>query len=97
MTPCPHVPASIAGLQYPRAILPAYGARTVNGTATPVSAKIKVDKGKYHWYTVFMRIERIWAMPNKWTFTIKPIKELLQGRVFGQELGRSICGAKFTG
>ena len=24
-----------------------------------------------------MRIERIWAMPNKWTFTIKPIKEFL--------------------
>ena len=25
-----------------------------------------------------MRIERIWAMPNKWTFTIKPIKQLLE-------------------
>jgi hypothetical protein len=25
-----------------------------------------------------MKIERIWAMPNKWTFTIKPIKELLE-------------------
>ena len=24
-----------------------------------------------------MKINRIWAMPNKWTFTIKPIKELL--------------------
>lgn len=24
-----------------------------------------------------MKIERKWAMPNKWTFTIKPIKELL--------------------
>ena len=24
-----------------------------------------------------MKIERIWAMPNKWTFTIKPIKILL--------------------
>jgi hypothetical protein len=24
-----------------------------------------------------MKIERIWAMPNKWTFTIKPIKQLL--------------------
>ena len=24
-----------------------------------------------------MKIKRIWAMPNKWTFTIKPIKELL--------------------
>jgi hypothetical protein len=25
-----------------------------------------------------MRIERIWAMPNKWTFTIKPIRELIK-------------------
>ena len=25
-----------------------------------------------------MRIERKWAMPNKWTFTIKPIRELLK-------------------
>lgn len=24
-----------------------------------------------------IRIERVWAMPNKWTFTIKPIKQLL--------------------
>lgn len=24
-----------------------------------------------------MKMERIWAMPNKWTFTIKPIRELL--------------------
>ena len=24
-----------------------------------------------------MKINRVWAMPNKWTFTIKPIKELL--------------------
>lgn len=24
-----------------------------------------------------MIINRVWAMPNKWTFTIKPIKELL--------------------
>jgi len=24
-----------------------------------------------------MKIKRVWAMPNKWTFTIKPIKELL--------------------
>lgn len=24
-----------------------------------------------------MKIERKWAMPNKWTFTIKPIKQLL--------------------
>ena len=25
-----------------------------------------------------MIINRVWAMPNKWTFTIKPIKELLE-------------------
>lgn len=24
-----------------------------------------------------MKISRVWAMPNKWTFTIKPIKELI--------------------
>lgn len=24
-----------------------------------------------------MKIERVWAMPNKWTFTIKPITKLL--------------------
>jgi hypothetical protein len=24
-----------------------------------------------------MNIDRIWAMPNKWTFTIKPIRELI--------------------
>lgn len=31
-----------------------------------------------------MKIERIWAMPNKWTFTIKPIKELLEEEVSGE-------------
>lgn len=30
-----------------------------------------------------MKIERIWAMPNKWTFTIKPIKDLLAREVSG--------------
>ncbi|HEY9826381.1 MAG TPA: hypothetical protein V6D19_13110 [Stenomitos sp.] len=30
-----------------------------------------------------MKIERIWAMPNKWTFTIKPIKELLVKEMVG--------------
>ncbi len=25
-----------------------------------------------------MKISRVWAMPNKWTFTIKPIAELLK-------------------
>jgi len=28
-----------------------------------------------------LKIERIWAMPNKWTFTIKPITELLSEEV----------------
>jgi tRNA1(Val) A37 N6-methylase TrmN6 len=28
-----------------------------------------------------MKIERIWAMPNKWTFTIKPIRRLLEEEV----------------
>ena len=28
-----------------------------------------------------MKINRIWAMPNKWTFTIKPIRELLASEV----------------
>lgn len=30
-----------------------------------------------------MRIERKWAMPNKWTFTISPIAELLEEEVVG--------------
>jgi len=30
-----------------------------------------------------MKITRIWAMPNKWTFTIKPIKELLSREIQG--------------
>lgn len=25
-----------------------------------------------------MKMTRVWAMPNKWTFTIKPIKKLIQ-------------------
>ena len=28
-----------------------------------------------------MKIDRIWAMPNKWTFTIKPIRDLLSQEV----------------
>ena len=30
-----------------------------------------------------MRMERIWAMPNKWTFAIKPIDRLLR-----EEMGK---------
>lgn len=28
-----------------------------------------------------MKINRLWSMPNKWTFTIKPIKDLLEREV----------------
>lgn len=30
-----------------------------------------------------IRIERVWSMPSRWTFTILPIKELLKEEVFG--------------
>ena len=30
-----------------------------------------------------MQITRVWAMPSKWTFTIRPIKELLSRYVYG--------------
>jgi hypothetical protein len=30
-----------------------------------------------------IRIDRIWAMPNRWTFIIKPIKDLLNDEVNG--------------
>ena len=30
-----------------------------------------------------MRIDRIWNMPSKWTFTIKPIRELLKEELNG--------------
>ena len=33
-----------------------------------------------------MKINRVWAMPNKWTFTIKPIAELL-ARYVGDGIG----------
>lgn len=32
-----------------------------------------------------MKIERVWAMPNRWTFTIKPIRELLERYVSNGE------------
>lgn len=32
-----------------------------------------------------MKIERKWAMPNKWTFAIKPIKELLEEEIIIDE------------
>lgn len=33
------------------------------------------------WGGFRMKIERVWAMPNKWTFTIKPIKQLLEEEI----------------
>jgi len=32
-----------------------------------------------------MKITRVWAMPNKWTFTIKPIKDLLLEEILYKE------------
>lgn len=32
-----------------------------------------------------MKIERTWAMPNKWTFTIKPIRNLLNEEISGDD------------
>jgi hypothetical protein len=37
-----------------------------------------------------IQFERKWAMPNKWTFTIKPIKELLKKEMF-VEVGEIWC------
>ena len=39
-----------------------------------------------------MIINRVWAMPNKWTFTIKPIKELLEEEIIGEEWADPFCG-----
>lgn len=39
-----------------------------------------------------MRISRIWAMPNKWTFTIKPIKQLLDRYVYEGSWVDPYCG-----
>lgn len=39
-----------------------------------------------------MRIERKWAMPNAWTFTIKPIRELLK-----EEVGDGLWCDPFAG
>jgi len=39
-----------------------------------------------------MKIERIWAMPNKWTFTIKPIRELLKQEIVGERWADPFAG-----
>lgn len=39
-----------------------------------------------------MKIERIWAMPSKWTFQIKPVRELLQRYAVGAAWIDPFCG-----
>ncbi len=39
-----------------------------------------------------MKIERKWAMPSAWTFSIKPIKELLEEEVTGGMWCDPYCG-----
>jgi len=39
-----------------------------------------------------MKISRVWSMPNKWTFKIKPIKELLNRYVNGGNWLDPMCG-----
>ncbi len=39
-----------------------------------------------------MKIERKWAMPNKWTFTIKPIRELLEDEITDGEWCDAFAG-----
>jgi len=39
-----------------------------------------------------MEINRVWAMPNKWTFAIKPIKELLVKYNVGDDWADPFCG-----
>lgn len=41
-----------------------------------------------------MKIERIWAMPSKWTFEIKPIQSLLQRYNVGSGWIDPFCGEK---
>jgi len=37
-----------------------------------------------------IRIDRVWSMPSKWTFTIKPIKELLDEEILtGFQVGNA--------
>jgi hypothetical protein len=47
-----------------------------------------------------VKIERVWAMPNKWTFIIKPIKQLLEEECDGKGWADPFAGkhspAEFT-
>ena len=45
--------------------------------------------------TEALKINREWAMPSKWTFEIKPIKELLERYNFGKGWIDPFCG-KFS-
>ena len=42
--------------------------------------------------TMVMRLDRVWAMPNAWTFSIKPIKELLEEEVDSKNWCDPFCG-----
>jgi len=44
-----------------------------------------------------MQMERRWAMPNKWTFTIKPISELLAEEVGSGTFIKGIWADPFAG
>ena len=39
-----------------------------------------------------MEISRVWSMPSRWTFTIKPIRELLDEEVKGDVWCDPFCG-----
>ena len=52
---------------------------------------MKIKNLKFGEKEVIMKIERVWAMPNRWTFTIKPIKELLNEEIVG------LCADPFAG
>lgn len=47
-----------------------------------------------------MKIDRVWAMPNKWTFKIQPIADLLREEIEGEEWADPFAGfnspAKYT-
>src|SRR3990167_8810109 len=47
-----------------------------------------------------LRIERVWAMPSKWTFTVKPIAQLLEEEIEGEKWADPFAGfnspAKYT-
>jgi hypothetical protein len=44
-----------------------------------------------------MKIERIWAMPNAWTFQIRPIKKLLDEEMERLEIDKNVWIDPFAG